>query len=388
MTEHEGLSHAVIAGVVCALVGFTSSFSVVLAGLRAVGASPGQAASGLTIVSLTMGAGCILFSLRYRMPITMAWSTPGAALLASASRPHGGFRDAVGAFIVCGVLLALTGLVKPLGAAVRKVPTPLAGAMLAGVLVHLCVAPFTALAHSPLQVAPVLLTWLVLLRIARRWAVIGALGACVIVMVATGTFGHLGHVPVLPQLAWVTPGWNASAALALGVPLYIVTMTSQNLPGVAVLGAYDYEAPLGTALIYTGGASAAGALFGGHAINLAAISAALAAAPSAHPDKNKRWVASTACGVTYILFGLLAGAFTAIANAAPDGLFAALAGVALIGTFASTASSALADEKLRESAAITFLVAASGMTIAGIGSAFWALLAGVMALVVVQYKTA
>lgn len=376
--EAVGTGHTVLAGIVCGLVGFTSSFAVVLTGLRAVGADAASAASGLSVLSLTMGLGCILFSLLWRMPITTAWSTPGAALLATAVAPEGGFAAAVGAFVVTGVLLALTGLVRPLGEAVRRIPTPLANAMLAGVLLQLCAAPFVDLVRSPWAIGPVVLTWLVLLRAARRWAVPGALAAAVIVMAASGTFAELGALDPRPHLTWTTPSFDLATVVAIAVPLYIVTMTSQNIPGIAVLGSFGYHPPVGPPLLYTGAATAAGAPFGGHAINLAAISAALAAGPEAHPDRSRRWVAGVTCGIVYLVFGMFSSVITQVSDAAPAGLLAAVAGVALIGTFASSASAALADDHLREAAALTFVVAASGMSVWGVGAAFWALLAGLV----------
>ena len=192
-----------LAGVVCGLVGFTSSFAVVLTGLRAVGADPEQAASGLLVLCVTMGLGCVLFSWRLRMPVTMAWSTPGAALLAAATVPAGGFASAVGAFVVCGLLLALCGLVRPLERLVEAIPKPLASAMLAGVLLTLCVAPFRAVVASPAAIAPVMVTWLVLVAVARRWAVIGALGAALVVMAAQGVFGRLDLGAAAPSVVLV-----------------------------------------------------------------------------------------------------------------------------------------------------------------------------------------
>ena len=376
--------HAVLAGVVCGLVGFTSSFAVVLTGLRAVGASLEQAASGLLVLCVTMGLGCVLFSWRLRMPITMAWSTPGAALLAAATVPAGGFASAVGAFVVCGVLLALCGLVRPLERLVERIPTPLASAMLAGVLLTLCVAPFRAVVASPAAIAPVMLTWLVLVAVARRWAVIGALVAALVVMAVQGVFGRLDLATAAPSLVVVAPTWDATTLLAVAVPLFIVTMTSQNIPGTAVLASFGYRPGMRGPLLYTGGASAVGALGGAHAINLAAISAALAAGPEAHPDRSRRWVAGVACGFTYLAFGPLAGIVTAAARSAPTGLIETIAGLALLGTFAGAAASALGDASSREAGAVTLVVAASGVTIAGIGAAFWGLVAGVLVLVALR----
>ncbi|KRF42475.1 benzoate transporter [Terrabacter sp. Soil811] len=379
-------AHAVLAGVVCGLVGFTSSFAVVLTGLRAVGARSDQAASGLLVLCVTMGLGCVLFSWRLRLPITMAWSTPGAALLAAAAVPSGGFASAVGAFVVCGLLLALCGLVRPLERVVEAIPKPLASAMLAGVLLTLCVAPFRAVVASPAAIAPVMVTWLVLVAVARRWAVIGALGAALVVMAVQGVFGRLDLGAAAPSVVLVLPTWDATTLLAVAIPLFIVTMTSQNIPGMAVLASFGYRPGIRGPLLYTGGASALGAVGGAHAINLAAISAALAAGPEAHPDRSRRWVAGVACGVTYLAFGPLAGIVTAAARSAPAGLIETIAGLALIGTFASAAAAALTDASTREAGAVTLVVAASGITVAGVGAAFWGLVAGVLVLAALRLE--
>jgi len=371
-------SQAILAGIVSAVVGFTGSFAVVLTGLRAVGASPSQAASGLAIVSVTMGLGCILFAWRTRMPITIAWSTPGAALLATSAASSHGFGAAVGAFMLVGVLLVLTGLIRPLGDLVRRIPTPLANAMLAGVILQICIAPFLALVKQPLAVAPVLIAWLVLLRVARRWAVPGALAAAAVVMGIVGTYGKLDPTHLLPSVEWTPPVLDLATLIAVGIPLYIVTMTSQNIPGIAVLKSFGYEPDVRPPLLYTGAATVAGAGFGGHAINLAAIAAALAAGPEAHPDRSRRWLAALSCGVVYVLFGPASALVAGIAEAAPAGMLATVAGLALIGTFANAASSTMSDAGHREAAAVTFLVAASGVTVLGVGSAFWALALGLV----------
>lgn len=374
----------VLAGLVTGLVGFTGSFAVVLTGLTAVGATPRQAASGLLVLCLTMGLGSLLFSLRYRMPITMAWSTPGAALLGVSAAPAGGFPTAVGAFIVCGVLLALTGLVRPLSRLVRSIPTALANAMLAGVLLTICLHPVVDLVADPWAIGPVVLVWLVLMRVARRWAVPGAVLAAAGVLVATGSLDRVVG-GLAPQLELVAPRFDPATALSIGLPLYLVTMTSQNVAGLAVLGSFDYHPPFAPLLGYSGLASAAGAFGGGHAINLAAISAALAAGPEAGADRSRRWIAGAASGVAYLAFAPLAGPVTALASAAPPGLLTAIGGLALLGTFAGAAGQAMApppadSPHLREAAALTFVVAAAGIAPFGIGAAFWGLVAGLMYL--------
>ena len=389
-TSHRsaGVAPAVLAGVITAVVGFTSSFAVVLAGLKAVGATTDQAASGLLVLCLTMGIGSLLFSWRLKMPMTMAWSTPGAALLTGAAVPAHGFRAAVGAFVVTGVLLALCGLIRPLGAAVSAIPPALANAMLAGVLLTLCVEPFRALSVSPAAIAPVLLAWLLLVRVARRWAVPGALAVAVVVIAVSGSFSHLSGARLAPVLVGVAPAFELSTVVAIALPLFLVTMTSQNIPGMAVLGSFGYRPPLRAPLIYTGSATVAGAFGGAHAINLAAISAALAAGPEAHPDPRRRWVAGVSCGVVYLAFGPLSATVAAIAQAAPAGIMGAIAGLALIGTFASAAGAALTDPEHRDAAAVTFLIAASGVAFGGVGAAFWGLLGGGLYLAVMRLPVA
>lgn len=375
-------AQAVLAGVVAAVVGFTSAFAVVLAGLTAVGASASEAASGLLVVSVTMGAGSVLFSLRTRVPVTIAWSTPGAALLAGATVPDGGYADAVGAFAVAGLLYVVTGLVRPVGAAVARIPSALANAMLAGVLLVLCVEPFVALADDPAAVGPVVATWLVLLRVARRWAVPGAFATAVVVIAASGSLSGLEGAA--PTLTWTTPHLDPVTVVAIGLPLYLVTMTGQNIPGVAVLSSLGYEAPLRPALVYTGAATTATSGLGGYSINLAAISAALAAGPEAGDDPARRWVAGVASGVTSILLGPFAALVTSVAAAAPEGIMAAVAGLALLGTFGAAATAALTDTRHREAALVTLVVGASGVAVAGVGAAFWALAAGFTYLLVVR----
>lgn len=373
-----------LAGVVCGFVGFTSSFAVVLTGVRAVGASADQAASALLVLCLAMGLGTVVFSWRTRIPITMAWSTPGAALLATAAVPHGGFAAAVGAFMVCGVLLAVCGFIRPLGELVARIPPTLANGMLAGVLLTLCAAPFLAVVDEPAAIIPVMLVWLALMAVARRWAVPGALVAALAVMAADGVFASVTVDGATPVLVWVTPTFHAGALIAIAVPLFIVTMTSQNIPGIAVLASFGYRPDMRAPLAYAGTASAVGAVGGGHAVNLAAISAALAAGPEAHPDPDRRWIAGVSCGFTYLAFGPLSALITELASAAPAGLVETIAGLALLGTLAGAAAAALADTEHREAAALTIVVAASGMTIGGIGAAFWGLVAGAAYLLVMR----
>ncbi|RAX15232.1 benzoate transporter [Pseudarthrobacter sp. AG30] len=385
-------SRPVVAGIVTALVGFTSSFAVVLAGLRAVGADPAQAASGLLAVTLAVGLGVLLLAWRSKVPVTLAWSTPGAALLAASGTPDGGWPAAVGAFLVAGVLLALTGLVPALGRLLTAIPPALAQAMLAGVLLQLCLAPFKALGTVPWFVAPVILCWLVMMRFAPRWAVPAALLVALLVIgihVAAGGTA-LGAATLIPTLVWTTPAFTLQALMGIAVPLFVVTMASQNVPGVAVLRSFGYVTPWRPAMLVTGAGTVLGAPFGGHAINLAALSAALAAGEEAGADRSRRWIAGFVSGPAYLLLAAFSAALVAVVGAAPAGMLEAVAGLALLGTLASAVSAALADPEDRIAPAVTFLMAASGLAFAGIGSAFWALLAGlaVRALLVPRRRAA
>ncbi|NHC45524.1 benzoate/H(+) symporter BenE family transporter [Motilibacter aurantiacus] len=374
-----GTFHVVLAGLIAAVVGFTSSFAVVLTGLRAVGASDTQAASGLAALCLAMGLSALLLSTRLRMPVSVAWSTPGAALLASTGAPAGGFAAAVGAFLVAGVLLVAAGLWGPLGRAIAAIPAPLANAMLAGVLLSLCLAPARAAVEIPRLALPVVVVWLLLTRWAPRWAVPGAL-AVAAVGVGLDTPAGLGDAlrgtsvlaapdPVAPELA-------LPAVIGLAVPLFLVTMASQNIPGMGVLASYGYRPSLRPLLGVTGAATVAAAPFGGHAVNLAALTAALAAGPSAGPDPQRRWIAGATSGIAYVVLGLLGGLVTALAGLAPVLLLQAVAGLALLGALTSALRAALDDAGMRDAAVVTLVVTVSGVSVGGVGSAFWGLVAG------------
>ncbi|MHA3683522.1 benzoate/H(+) symporter BenE family transporter [Leucobacter sp. HY1908] len=369
----------VAAGIVCSLVAFTAAFAVVLSGLQSVGATPSQAASGLLAVTVTMGAASILLSWRYRMPITSAWSTPGAALLMTTGLVTGGWPAAIGAFIACGVLLTITGLWPGLARLVQRIPVPLAQAMLAGILLPLCIAPVTALVTNPLPVAPIVVTWLVMTRVSPKWAVPVALAVGMVAIAVS--LNVAGAVPaastLIPHIEWTTPTVTLQALTGVALPLYIVTMASQNIPGVAVMSGLGYTVPWRPALTVTGIASIVSAPFGGHAVNLAAISAALAAGPEAGP-KERRWVAGVAAGVSYLVLGALSAGLATAVLAAPAAIVQTVAGIALFATFAAACTSAMADPGLRLPAAVTLAVAASGVSAGGLSSAFWALVAGIV----------
>ena len=374
---------AVSAGLLAGFVGFASSFAVVLQGLVAVGASPAQAASGLMALSVAMGLAGIVLSLKLRMPISVAWSTPGAALLAATAAPAGGFAEAVGAFLICGALLTLAGLWKPLGRAVAAIPAPLANAMLAGILFTLCLAPVRAVAEQPVAGLGIVLAWAVMARINRLLAVPAAVLVAVAVIAASAPLPTTGW---MPQAAFVLPSFSVAALTGIALPLFIVTMASQNIPGLAVLAVNGYRPAAGPLFTTTGLFSLAGAPFGGHAVNLAAITAALCAGDGAGPDPARRWVAAVVAGAVYVVFGLLAGAVTAFVASAPPVLIQAVAGLALLGPFGGAMLGAVQVPQGREAALVCFVVTASGVAFLGIGGAFWGLLAGGGMMVLARWR--
>jgi benzoate membrane transport protein len=367
-------------GCLTAFVGFASSFAVVLQGLKGVGATDYEAASGLMALSVAMGVCAIVLSTVTRMPISIAWSTPGGALLATTGVVEGGFAAAVGAFMICAVLIIIAGLFRPLGRAVAAIPAPLANAMLSGVIIGLCFAPVKAIGFNPALGLPIIVAWIVVGAFKRLWAVPAALAAFVLVMIFGVEIpeGALDSVAqsLVPPMEFVAPVFNLQALISIALPLFIVTMASQNIPGIAVLKVNHYDPKPGPLFAVTGLFSLLSAPFGGHAVNLAAITAAMCAGEDAHPDPKRRYWAAIIGGIGYVVFGLLAGVVTAFVALAPPVLIQAVAGLALVGAFSGSAVAAFKEPETREAAAITFLITASGLSFGGVSGAFWGLLAG------------
>ncbi|OQP87687.1 benzoate transporter [Rhizobium rhizosphaerae] len=373
-------AQSTVMGLLAAFVGFASSFAVVLHGLVGAGASEAQAASGLAALSISMGFCAILLSLWTRLPISIAWSTPGAALLAATGGIEGGFPAAVGAFILCALLIVAAGLLKPFGRLVAAIPPVLASAMLAGVLVGLCLAPVKAVAFDPRLGLPIVLAWAVAGRMHRLAAVPAALIAFGLVValgveIPANAGARLADSIGL-RFEWVTPVFTWSGLITIALPLFVVTMASQNIPGIAVLNVSGYQPAPGRLFAATGVFSLFSAPFGGHAVNLAAITAAMCAGEDAHADPRRRYWAAIVAGVAYIVFGVLAPTITALVALAPAILIEAVAGLALIGAFAGAASVAFREPATREAAAVTFLVTASGVSFAGVSGTFWGLAVG------------
>ena len=364
------------AGLLVGIVGFASTFAVVLQGLVAVGATRDQAASGLLALLVVKGLLAVGLSWRSRMPISIAWSTPGAALLIATGVPQGGFPVAVGAFLVAAGLIVGAGLWRPFGRAVAGIPLGLASAMLAGILFGLCTAPVRAVAALPALALPVIVVWALALRFARPYAVPLAVLLTGIVVAASTPLPPGALADIAPRPVLVPPSLTLDAIFGISVPLFIVTMASQNVPGLAVLNANGYRPAVGPIFVATGLASSLVACFGGHGVNLAAITAALCAGPEAHPDPSRRWIAGVAAGATYLALGLSAGFAAAFVAASPPLLIESVAGLALLASLGGALQTALARDEERLPAMVTFVTAASGVTFFGVGSAFWGLLAG------------
>ncbi|WP_317057228.1 benzoate/H(+) symporter BenE family transporter [Roseovarius rhodophyticola] len=363
-------------GFVVAMVGFFSSFPILLQGITAVGASPDQAASGLMAAALSMGLAGVFLSLVHRIPASVAWSTPGAAFLAVTAPVEAGFAGAVAGFVVAGALTVISGLWRPLGRLAEAIPTPLAQAMLAGVLLSIVILPVTSVIEDPTVVVPILITWFVLGRINKLLAVPGAVAVAGLSVVIHGDLSAYDPASIVPNPVLVMPEFSIAAVLGIGVPLYIVTMATQNIPGLAVMRSFGY-APGSRPLLSTVGAfSAVSGPFGAPATCLAAITAAMCASEDSHPDKEQRFWSAVVAGAIYCGLGLFAGAITAFAALAPSVVLPTIAGLALLGVFVGSMTSALADDTCREASVITFVITASGVTVLGLGGAVWGLLVG------------
>lgn len=349
-----------------------------------MGASSSQTATALAVMLVGYGVLSIGLSWWLKMPVSVVWSTPGAAFLASSVLLGIEFSEAVGAFLVASILIALTGLWPWLGRVVGKIPPQISAAMLAGVIFPFVISTVNAAIGFPFLIAPVLLIWFVLNRLYPIWASPAAILTGFLLIGLSSEVNDYSMRTFLPELLIVMPSFDLGVIIAIGIPLYLITMASQNLPGLAIMNSLGFKLPTRAVFATTGAGSTVTALFGGFGLNLAAITAALNADASAAQDPNRRWIASSWGGVVYILFAIFAAPFASFVMAVPRDLLLALAGLALLNTFAGALKSAVVDESMRLAGTVTFLVGAAGITILGIGGAFWALVAGV--LVWLTYK--
>ena len=378
---------AFVAGFVAVLVGFTSSVAIVFQAAQSFGATPAQITSWIWALGLGMGLCSLVPSLLLRKPVMVAWSTPGAAVLATAGAA-GSFSmgEAVGAFMVCSALVILVGATRALERVADRIPMEIASALLAGVLARFGIQAFAAAQTALPLVLLMVGAYLVARRMAGRYAVVFTLMVGILWVLITGQMAWSMEPVRLAMPVFVAPQWSVSAIVSLAIPLFVVTMASQNLPGMAVIRASGYELPVSRLITMTGWASLVLAPFGAFALNFSAITAAICMGPEAHEDRLKRYTAAASCGAIYIVIGLFGALVTGLLTSFPKELVVAIAGIALLSTIGNGLASALRDERHREPALITFLVTLSGITLMDIGSAFWGVVVGSLALFVQQYK--
>ncbi|WP_201863464.1 benzoate/H(+) symporter BenE family transporter [Microvirga soli] len=368
----------VTSAVVAALVGFGSTIAIIIAAAQAVGADAAQTSSWVAALCLAMAATSGFLSVRYRMPVITAWSTPGAALIAASAGIS--IHAAVGSFLLAAALIVLAAIIKPFGRAIERIPTSIAAAMLAGVLLQFVVGVFQSAQGAPGLVLPLVAIFLVVRLFNPALAVLAVLFVGLGIAFGSGMAQPLTSTLSLSSLTFIAPAFEPTALIGLGLPLFLVTMASQNLPGFAVLKASGYQPPSRPILAVTGLASMVTALFGAHTSNLAAISAAICTGPDTHPDPSKRWMVGPFYALSYLIFAAFSAALIGLIAALPPELIKTVAGLALLGAFAGALGSALSEGAKVFPAVITLAVTASGLTLFGIGSAFWGLVAGLVTL--------
>lgn len=374
---------AVVAGFVAVLVGFASSVAIVLQAATAAGASQDMMASWLLALGIGMAATCIGLSWYFKAPVITAWSTPGAALLATSLQGLS-INEAIGVFMftaLLGVVIGISGWFEKL---TRLIPLPLASAMLAGILLQFGLNIFTALQSQLLLVGLMCISYLFAKRFAPRYAILWVLLSGLLFVLLSGQFAYQALSLSLTTPVWVTPEFSISALLGVGLPLLLVTMASQNIPGVAVIRTSGYQTPVSPLISFTALSTFLLAPWGAFSINLAAITAAICTGAEAHPDKDKRYIAGIAAGVFYLLAGIAGATVVALFAALPVEMIAALAGLALLGTIAANLAVASAEGEHREAAVITLLVTASGVSFFGVASAFWGIVAGALTILIIN----
>jgi benzoate membrane transport protein len=375
----------ILAGTVASITGTAASTAIFLSAFVAIGATQEQTVSMVALMLVFYGALSIILSWRFKMPLSVVWSTPGAALLAGSSITGIGFNNAMGGILVTGLLLALTGLWPKLGEIVSAIPKSIASAMLAGVIFSFCVAPFAASASYPALVLPVIAVWVLLYWLAPLWA-------SPVAIVLAFTLIGLNQGLVVSASDWlvnvslVQPTLNLGSIFTIAIPLYLVAMASQNIPGIAIMNSYGYKVPFRASLVTTGLGTVVASFIGGFVMNLAAITAALNANEHAHKDPSKRWIASVSGGVVYIIFALFTGIAVAFVYQTPRELLLAASGLALLPTIVNAFNVMVekADERLP--AVITFLIASSGIAFFQVGAAFWAILVGLLVIQLLKLR--
>ncbi|CAK9888129.1 MULTISPECIES: benzoate/H(+) symporter BenE family transporter [Pseudomonas] len=376
---------AVVAGFIAMLTGYTSSLVLMFQAGQAAGLTTGQISSWIWALSIGMAVCSIGLSLRYRTPITVAWSTPGAALLIT-SLGGVSYGEAIGAYITCALLVVICGMTGSFERLVKRIPASLAAALLAGILFKIGSEIFIAAQHRTVLVLGMFFSYLVIKRVSPRYSVLAALVVGTALSGALGLLDFSGFSLEVATPVWTTPSFSLAATISIGIPLFVVAMTSQNMPGVAVLRADGYQVPASPLITVTGLASLLLAPFGSHGVNLAAISAAICTGPHAHEDPKKRYTAAVWCGIFYGIAGVFGATLAALFAALPKELVLSIAALALFGSIMNGLTVAMTEAKEREAALITFMVTASGFTLCSIGSAFWGIVAGVLTLMILNWR--
>jgi benzoate membrane transport protein len=378
---------AVTAGFVAMLVGLTSTVALVFQAATVFGATPAQISSWLWALGLGMAVCCILPALWLRQPVMVAWSTPGAAVLVAAGTT-GSFNmaEATGAFIVFAAAVMLFGVTGWFERLQNRVPMAIAGALLAGVLTRFGLNAFLAVQTALPLTLWMLGAYILGKRLWPRFTVPVVLLVGVVYAAVMGQMRFQGLQWGFTTPVFTLPTFNVRSLISLALPLFVVTMTAQNLPGAAVIRANGYNMPISKIVTLTGLATMVFAPFGAFALSLSAVTAAMCIGPASHPDPAKRYVAAVSCGVFYVLMGLFGASVTALLLAFPKELVIVIAGLALIGNIGHSLTLAVQTERHREAALITFLVTLSGISLGGIGSAFWGVVAGILTLAVMRWR--
>lgn len=380
-----GLRAPIIAGAVASITGTAATTAIFLSAFVAIGATKEQTISMVAIMLVFYGALSIFLSWRHKMPLSVVWSTPGAALLAGSTLTGVGFSNVMGGILITGILLALTGLWPKLGELVSRIPKSVASAMLAGVIFNFCVAPFIASAQYPMLVLPVILVWILLYWLAPLWA------SPVAIVLAFTLIGINQGLSVsaadwMIGINLVQPEFSIASVFSIALPLYLVAMASQNIPGIAIMKSFGYEVPFRSSLLTTGLGTVVASFFGGFVMNLAAITAALNANEQAHKDSSKRWIASVSGGLVYWVFAIFAGIAVAFVYQTPRELLLAASGLALLPTIVNSFNVMVETAEQRLPAVITFLVASSGVAFFSVGAAFWAILLGLALIALLKLR--
>lgn len=364
------------AGFTAVLVGYTSSVVLIIQAANAAGASPAQLESWLFALAISMGVSSILFSYIYKIPILTAWSTPGAAFLITSASQYS-MASLIGAFVVTGLLIAITGLIKPFRQLLRAIPPALSTAMLAAILLPFCLGAFETVTTEPVMFAVMFLVFVLAKKFVANYTMLLLLVSAVLITFVINSGGNAEIVKLgVSQAQLIQPEFQLSAILNISVPLYLITMLSQNLPGIAVLSSHNYQAPVKSIFIGTGSLNALAAAFGGFSVNLAAITAAICMTEEVDKDKGNRYKAAIWGGVFYLIAGVFATSIVALFMMFPPEVTKILAGLALLSTLMMCLTASLQDTHYREAALLTFLVTLSGVSIFGINSILLGLAVG------------